>query len=88
MNTDLPTVDALRRARIVAADQIKVAVEAYLINPEIGAYLIADGYSVDLKAAIRSHEWAWKIARDPAASARLKRGTIWTAILLARAQKA
>ncbi|MCP1550741.1 MULTISPECIES: hypothetical protein [Methylorubrum] len=88
MNIDLPTVDTLRKHRIVLAEQINSAVEAYLDNPDITAYPIATGYSIDLKAAVRNHEWIWKIARDPAASARLKRGTIWTAILLARVQKA
>lgn len=87
MKIDLPTVDALRRERIILATQINSVIEAYLDNPEITAYPIAEGYIVNLRAAVRNDEWAWKIARDPAASARLKRGTIWTAILLPRAQK-
>ncbi|GEL43977.1 hypothetical protein MEX01_45680 [Methylorubrum extorquens] len=88
MAIDLPTVDVLRRAKIVTTDQIKCAVELYMENPEIGAHPIAEGYVINLKAAVKSCEWAWKVARDPAASVSLKRGSIWTAILLARAQQA
>ena len=59
-----------------------------MADSEIDAHPIAEGYSINLKVAVKSCEWAWKFARDPAASARLKRGSIWTAILLAQAEKA
>jgi len=67
---------------------VSVAVEAYLADSGPAAYPIADGYSLDLAAAVAGHGWASQIVANPENSPTLKRGATRTAILLARAEKA
>ncbi len=82
-----PTVGELFKAKAVTDDQVNAAVEAYFAG-EAGAHPIADGYSLDLAAAVAGHGWASQVVANPESSPGLKRGAVRTAILLARAEKA
>jgi hypothetical protein len=82
-----PTVGELYKAKAVTDDQVSVAVAAYFANPDASAYPIADGYSLDLAAAVAGHSWASQVVANPESSPGLKRAATRTAILLARASK-
>lgn len=82
-----PTVGELFKAKAVTDDEVNAAVAAYLADPETGAHPIADGYSLDLAAAVGGHGWASQVVGNRESSPGLKRGAVRTAILLARAQK-
>ena len=77
----------LFKAKAVTDDDMNAAVEAYLAKPKTGAHLSADGCSLDLAAAVAGHRWASEVVGNPESSTGLKRGTVRTAILLARAQR-
>ncbi|WP_437870834.1 hypothetical protein ACSD7O_13960 [Methylorubrum extorquens] len=83
-----PTVGELFKAKAVTDDQVNAAVDAYLAECSTTAHPIADGYSLDLAAAVAGHGWASRVVANPESSPGLKRGAVRTAILLARAQKA
>ena len=83
-----PTVGELFKAKAVTDKQVNAAVEAYFAKPETDAYPIADGYVLDLAAAIVGHGWARSVVTSPEISLGFKRGAVWTAIVPARAQKA
>ncbi|MER2251229.1 hypothetical protein ABS772_15020 [Methylorubrum podarium] len=83
-----PTVGELFKAKAVTDSEVSAAVEAYLADPETHAHLIAQGYSVDLAAAVIGHAWAHHVVGLIESSQSLKRGAVRTAILLARARKA
>lgn len=84
-----PTVGELFKAKAVTDEQVNAALEAYLAKPETDdAHPIADGYVLDLAAAVGGHGWASQVVGNPESSPGLKRSAVRTAILLARAQKA
>ncbi|EHP90081.1 hypothetical protein [Methylorubrum extorquens] len=82
------TAGELFKAKTVTDNQVNAAVDAYLADPCTTTHLIADGYSLDLGAAVAGHSWASQVVANPESSPGLKRAAIRTAILLARAQKA
>lgn len=82
-----PTIADLFKAKAVTDEQVDRAVETYLAEPRTSAHPIAEGYTVDLAAAVSGHGWASRVAADPAAHPVLKRAAVQTAILLARARK-
>ncbi len=83
-----PTVGELFKAKAVTDEQVNAAVDAYQADPATSAHPIADGYSLDLAAAVAGHGWASQVVGNPESSPGLKRAAVRTAILLARAQKA
>ncbi|MDV2984140.1 UNVERIFIED_CONTAM: hypothetical protein Q9R58_07485 [Methylobacteriaceae bacterium AG10] len=83
-----PTVGELFKAKAVTDEQVNAAVEAYRADPGTTAHPIADGYSLDLAAAVAGHAWASQVVANPEAGPGLKRAAVRTAILLARAEKA
>ena len=82
-----PTVGELFKAKAVTDDEVNAAVEVFMKDAETGAHPSADGYSLDLAAAVAGHGWASQVVGNPESSPGLKRGAVRTAILLARAQK-
>lgn len=82
-----PTIADLFKAKAVTDEQVDRAVETYLAEPRTSAHPIAEGYTVDLAAAVRGHGWARRVAADPMTNPVLKRAAVQTAILLARAKK-
>ena len=83
-----PTVGELFKAKAVTDDEVNAAVEAYQEDPGATTHPIADGYSLDLAAAVAGHGWASQVVANPESSPGLKRAAVRTAILLARARKA
>jgi hypothetical protein len=82
-----PTVGELFKAKAVTDEQVNAAVDAFLADPATSAHPIADGYSLDLAAAVTGHAWASQVVGNPESSPSLKRAAVRTAILLARAEK-
>ena len=82
-----PTVGEFFKAKTVTDDEVNAAVEVFMKDAETGARPIADGYRLDLAAAVAGHRWASEDVGNPESSPGLKRGAVRTAILLARAQK-
>lgn len=82
------TVGDLFKAKAVTDEQVSAAVETYLMKPDTSAHTIADGYTVDLAAAVESHGWASQITARPKTNLILKRAAVQTAILLARVRRA
>jgi hypothetical protein len=82
------TVGELFKAKAVTDEQVNAAVEAYLSDPQAGVHPIADGYSLDLTAAVAEHRWASEVIASPDATPALRQAATRTAILLARTQKA
>ncbi|KQQ12427.1 hypothetical protein ASF56_04470 [Methylobacterium sp. Leaf122] len=83
-----PSVGELFKAKAVTDDEVNAAVEVFMRDADAGAHPIADGYSLDLAAAVAGHGWASQVVANPESSPGLKRAATRTAILLARAQKA
>ncbi|MCP1557916.1 UNVERIFIED_ORG: hypothetical protein M2438_002000 [Methylobacterium sp. SuP10 SLI 274] len=86
--TESPTVGELFRVNAVTDDQVSAAVEVYLTDLYAGTFQIADGYVVNLDAAVAEHPWASLVVANEESSPSLKRSIVRMAILLARAQKA
>ncbi|MCY1643236.1 hypothetical protein [Methylorubrum sp. SL192] len=82
-----PTVGELFKAKAVTDEQVNAAVEVYLTDLEAGMHAIADGYVVDLDAAVVTHSWASFVLANEEASAAVRHNAVRTAILLARPQK-
>ncbi|UYW26619.1 hypothetical protein OKC48_25775 [Methylorubrum extorquens] len=83
-----PTVGELFKAKSVTDDEVNAAVDAYLTDLEAGIFPIADGYVVDVDAAVVKHLWASHVIANEESSPGLRRAAVRTAILLAQAQKA
>ncbi|MBA9071564.1 hypothetical protein FHR71_005350 [Methylobacterium sp. RAS18] len=83
-----PTVGELLKSNAITDEQVNAAVEVYLTDLEAGNFPIADGYVVDLDAAVVEHLWASLVIANEDASLALKREAARTAILMARAQMA
>lgn len=83
-----PTVGELFKAKAVTDEQVNAAVHAFLADVEASTLSIADGYVVDLDAAVAGHFGVSLLVADEEASVNQKREAVRTAILLARAQKA
>lgn len=82
------TVGDLFKAKAVTDEQVNRAVETYLTKPDTAAHPIADGYTVDLAAAVAGHGWARRLMAVPRTNPVLKRAAVQTAILMARVKKA
>jgi hypothetical protein len=83
-----PTVGKFFKAKAITDERVNGAVEDYLSDLESGIFPIADGYVVDVDAAVVKHLWASHVIANAESSLGLKRAAVRTAILLARAQKA
>ncbi|CAO4136737.1 hypothetical protein [Methylorubrum extorquens] len=83
-----PTVGELFKANAVTDDEVNAAVEAYLTDFEAGIFSIADGYVVDVDAAVVKHLWASHVIANEESSPGLRRTAVRTAILLAPAREA
>lgn len=86
--THSPTVSALLETMVVTNHHVDSAIAAYFADPRRSAHPIANGYTLDLAAAVEERPWVSEVVSDAEADPDLKRGVVRTAILLARAQKA
>jgi len=78
------TIGDLFKAKAITDEQVSAAVDAFLAGPASEPFPIADGYRVDLAAAVAAHAFTtMMVGRDDVSTAS-KRGAVRTAILLAR----
>ena len=85
---ETPSASDLFKAGKISAAEIGAAVEAVLARPETGPFPIADGYLLNLAAALRADKAACRALLDPTQDATLRRSKVEAAILLARPVKA
>lgn len=85
--TDTPTVSTLLETMAVTNRHVDSAIKAYFADPGASAHPIAEGYTLDLAAAVEERPWVTEVVSDAEADLDLKRGVVRTAILLARAKK-
>ncbi|ACL60484.1 hypothetical protein [Methylobacterium nodulans] len=81
---DHSTIRELLQCQLVTSEQIDAAVTAYLANPKVGLYTIADSIIVDVAATVKQFGWDKWVLEDYTISARARRMAVRTAILLAR----
>ena len=61
------TIGELYTAKIILADDLDAAVEAYMADPKTSQFTFAGGYSLDLMVAVRAQASARKLLKDPEA---------------------
>jgi hypothetical protein len=83
-----PTTGDLFKAKAILEADVVAAVDAFMTDPTITAFLFGDGYQINLADAVSSHEWAKVTAANKDATDHLKRVAVRAAILLARPEKA
>ncbi|MGU3359488.1 hypothetical protein ACLBWX_04055 [Methylobacterium sp. M6A4_1b] len=85
-------VDGIRDNTFLAGplteENVGAAVDACLADPTITAFAFDDGARIDLADHAASREWACMADTDAISVARLKRGVVRAAILLARRDSA
>jgi hypothetical protein len=79
----IPTVGELFKAKAVADDQVNAAVDAHRADSGTITHPNADGYGLDLAAAVAGRGWASSVITSPKSSPSFTRG----AVLRARAQE-
>ncbi|KQP33784.1 hypothetical protein ASF49_07910 [Methylobacterium sp. Leaf104] len=65
-------------------ENVGAAIDAYLADPSITAFAFEDGARIDLTDGAPRQAWACVADADAMSVARLKRGVVRTAIMLAR----
>ncbi|GEP07405.1 hypothetical protein [Methylobacterium oxalidis] len=81
------TIGELFKAKAITDDDVRAAVDAYMVDPSATLFVMGDGHGLNLAEAVQSHEWAKAAVEHPTAIDRLKRAAVRTAILLARPEK-
>jgi len=81
---DTSTFGDLLETRAITDEQVNAAVDAFLAGPASEPFPIADGYRIDLAAAVTAHAFTTMMDRRDDVSSAAKRGAVRTAILLAR----
>lgn len=82
-----PTVGELFKAKAVTDDEVDALVAAVLAGQRDERAELAEGYTVDVAAAVNASPFATAVLRDKTSRNGAKRNAARTAILLARAQK-
>jgi hypothetical protein len=83
-----PTVGELFRARVVTHDDLNTLIDAVLDGRMEERAELAEGYTLDVKSAVKANAFATAVLRDKTSTNGARRTAVRTAILLARAQKA
>ena len=78
----------LRKDGTITDAEVEAAVDAYLDYPETTGFRIAQGYVLDLAAAVEAHPPAAVALTDPDRTDKFRRTMVRTAILLARPERA
>jgi len=84
MADQTPTIGALSEVKAITDEQVSAAIDAFLAGQTSGPFPIADGYRVDLAAAVAAHAFTTMMVGRDDVSPAAKRGAVRTAILLAR----
>ncbi|WP_342111312.1 hypothetical protein [Methylobacterium sp. SI9] len=77
-------IGKLLEAKVITRAELDAAVEAFIVNPQVGAFEIAPGYTVDLTAAVKADRHATATVKEPTAKSGSRRAAIRSALLLAR----
>ena len=85
---DAPTIGDLVKAKLITTEQVEAAAEALLADTHAGSFPIAEGYVLDLCAALKAHQPSADTLATPGTPQGLRRTMARTAILLARPEKA
>ncbi|OHV16422.1 hypothetical protein BK022_12380 [Methylorubrum extorquens] len=83
-----PTVGELFKARVVTHDDLNTLIDAVLDGRMEERAELAEGYTLDVAAAVKANAFATAVLRDKTSTTGARRTAARTAILLARAQKA
>ncbi|SOR27108.1 conserved protein of unknown function [Methylorubrum extorquens] len=83
-----PTVGELFKANVVTHDDLNALIDAVLAGRMNVQEELAEGYTLDVAAAVKANAFATAVLRDKTSTTGARRTATRTAILLARAQKA
>ncbi|MGG3811073.1 hypothetical protein ABEV34_05405 [Methylorubrum rhodesianum] len=83
-----PTVGELFKAKTVTDEQVTALVDAVLAGKLDDRAELAEGYVLDVAAAVKASAFATAVLADEASKPGARRNAARTAILLARAEKA
>ncbi|CAO4173264.1 hypothetical protein [Methylorubrum aminovorans] len=83
-----PTVGELFKAKAVTDDDVTALIDAVLDGRMEERFELAEGYVLDVAAAVKANAFATAVLRDKTSTSGVRRTAVRTAILLARAQKA
>lgn len=81
------TTGELFKAKAILNEDVVAAVDAFMADPTLTTFLMGEGYSLDLHAAVSDSPFALRMMADPEIKPSSKRSAIRTAILLARPVK-
>ncbi|CAO4167862.1 hypothetical protein [Methylorubrum aminovorans] len=82
-----PIVGEFFKAKVVTDEQVNAAVEAVLAGKLDDRSELAEGYVLDLAAAVKASAFATSVLRDKTSMPGARPNAARTAILLARAEK-
>jgi hypothetical protein len=82
-----PTVGELFKANVVTHDDLNALIDSVLAGRMNVREELAEGYTLDVAAAVKANAFATAVLRDKTSSTGARRSAARTAILLARAQK-
>ncbi|UYW30170.1 hypothetical protein [Methylorubrum extorquens] len=83
-----PTIGELFKSNVVTHDDLNALIDAVLAGRMNAQEELAEGYTLDVAAAVKANAFAPAVLRDKTSSTGARRTATRTAILLARAQKA
>lgn len=82
-----PTTGELYKSKAILEEDLVAAVEAFMTDPTTTTFLMGEGYTIDLTAAVADSPFAIDMLADPKIREASKRSAVRTAILLARPVK-
>ena len=85
--TNDQTFGELYKAKGILEVDLDAAVEAFMADPSLTAFLMGEGYTADLAAAVRASSFAAEMIADAGIKPQSKRNAVRTAILLSRPMK-
>ncbi|MEG9501074.1 MAG: hypothetical protein MIN69_04260 [Methylorubrum extorquens] len=88
MNDKSPSVGELFKANVVTHDDMNALIDAVLAGRMNVREELAEGYTLDVAAAVKANAFATAVLRDKTSTTGARRAAARTAILLARTRKA
>jgi len=85
---NLPMIKDLLGTKIVTDDEISAAVDTFMREPAAMAFRFAQGFTLDVAAAVKLRLWAIETLTSLEATDEMRRAVVRTAILMARPKKA
>lgn len=83
-----PTVGELFKAGVVTHDELNTLIDAVLDGRMGERAELAEGYALDVVAAVKANAFATAVLRDKTSTTGARRTAVRAAILLARAERA